>query len=130
MARFQRLLAPIVCAALAACSARARDRADTSGPRVIVVRLVTDDRGNYFDPAQISAHRGDTLRFTLARGSGVHNVDFTSDGNRPAGFPGASALLQEPGQSLDVPVTFAPGQYHFQCDPHAALGMVGTLRVE
>lgn len=27
--------------------------------------------------------------------------------------------------TVDLPA----GEYHFQCDPHAALGMVGTLTV-
>jgi plastocyanin len=27
-------------------------------------------------------------------------------------------------------VTFAPGSYYFQCDPHAALGMKGRVKVE
>jgi plastocyanin len=29
-----------------------------------------------------------------------------------------------------VPISFGPGEYYFQCDPHAALGMVGELEVE
>jgi plastocyanin len=31
---------------------------------------------------------------------------------------------------LDIPVNFAPGNYYFQCDPHAALGMIGHVDVE
>jgi len=27
-------------------------------------------------------------------------------------------------------VSFAEGKYYFQCDPHAALGMKGHLKVE
>lgn len=27
-------------------------------------------------------------------------------------------------------VSLAPGDYYFQCDPHALLGMVGKLEVE
>jgi plastocyanin len=29
-----------------------------------------------------------------------------------------------------VKVTWAPGSYYYQCDPHAALGMVGRVEVE
>ena len=96
---------------------------------VIEVKMVTDGAGNYFEPAQINAKQGDVIRFTLV--SGVHNVSFPSDQNAgAAGLPGPSAYLQLPGQTLDVPVSFAAGEYKFQCDPHAALGMLGTLKVQ
>ena len=32
-------------------------------------------------------------------------------------------------QTFDVKVTFAPGTYYYQCDPHALLGMKGHLKV-
>ncbi len=97
--------------------------------KVIVVTLTTDAKGNYFSPAEVTAKKGDTIRFTLA--VGVHNVHFLPDSNPgKAGLPPASDLLQLPGQTLDVPVTFAEGTYFFQCDPHAALGMTGHLKVE
>ena len=97
--------------------------------RVIEVKMVTEGAGNYFEPAQIEAKAGDVLRFTLV--SGVHNVSFPSDKNAgAAGLPAATAFLQLPGQTVDVPVSFGPGEYTFQCDPHAALGMVGTVKVQ
>jgi len=97
--------------------------------KVIEVKAIADDKGNYFSPNKIEAHPGDVLRFTLV--SGVHNVDFPADKNPGAsGLPAASDMLQLPGQSLDIPVTLEPGHYHFQCDPHAALGMTGELEVE
>ena len=58
-------------------------------------------------------------------------MDFLADSNSiKTGLPGASALLQLPGQSIDLKVALAPGKYYFQCDPHAALGMKGQLEVE
>ncbi|MFL5576746.1 MAG: plastocyanin/azurin family copper-binding protein [Gemmatimonadaceae bacterium] len=39
-------------------------------------------------------------------------------------------MLQLPGQTIDVKVNWAPGTHYFQCDPHAALGMVGHVKVE
>jgi plastocyanin len=97
--------------------------------RVIEVKAISDETGNHFVPNKIEAHRGDILRFTLA--SGVHNVSFPADKNPgAAGLPEPSDLLQLPGQTLDVPVSFGPGEYHFQCDPHAPLGMTGELDVE
>ena len=101
-----------------------------AGGRVITVQVLTDDKGNNkFEPSSIEAHPGDVLRFTLA--SGVHNVDFLPDSNPGVqGLPPASELLQMPGQSHDIKVSFTKGHYYFQCDPHALLGMKGKLEVE
>jgi plastocyanin len=104
----------------------------TPGPggKVITVEMTTDAQGNNkFVPNEIEAHQGDVLRFTL--GTGVHNVHFLPDSNPPgATLPPASPLLQLPGQTHDIAVSFAPGHYYFQCDPHALLGMKGKLEVE
>jgi plastocyanin len=97
--------------------------------KVIVVKLITDDAGSRFEPNKIEAHRGDVIRYTLQ--AGVHNVHFLPDSNPgKVGLPPASDMLQLPGQTLDIPVNFAEGKYYFQCDPHAALGMIGHLEVE
>lgn len=97
--------------------------------RVIEVKLVTDEKGNYFEPAEISARKGDVLRLTLV--SGVHNLSFPAEKNpRGATLPAATDFLQIAGQTVEVPVTMGPGRYVFQCDPHAPFAMVGTLTVE
>jgi plastocyanin len=100
------------------------------GRKVIVIEALTDDQGNnVFRPAKLEAHKGDVLRFTLK--GGVHNVHFLPDSNPgKSGLPAASDMLQIPGQTYDVKVTFEPGHYYFQCDPHALLGMKGKLEVE
>ena len=97
--------------------------------KVIEVQMVTDGEGNYFEPHHIEAKRGDVVRFVLH--SGVHNVSFPSDKNA-AGvtLPRPSDYLQLPGQTFDVTVDMPAGEYSFQCDPHVALGMVGTLEVD
>jgi plastocyanin len=101
-----------------------------AGGRVIEVKMMTDEQGNNrYDPSTIEAKQGDVLRYTLV--SGVHNVNFTVDKNvGKSGLPGPSALLQAPGQTYDIAVSFDPGEYTFQCDPHAALGMTGQLTVK
>jgi plastocyanin len=96
---------------------------------IIVIRTITDDKGNYFDPNKVEAKPGDVLRLTNV--SGVHNLNFLADKNPGAqGLPPASEMLQLPGQTVDIPVSMKPGEYYFQCDPHAALGMTGELEVE
>ena len=113
-----------------ATAASAGPQTPDPGHQVIVIQAMTDEQGNNrFSPNELEAHRGDVLRFTLK--SGVHNVHFLPDSNPgKQGLPAASDLLQLPGQTYDVKVTFEPGHYYFQCDPHAALGMKGHLKVE
>lgn len=95
----------------------------------IVIEAWTDATGNYYKPNKIEAHPGDVLRFVLK--VGVHNVNFLPDSNTiKTGLPPASELLQLPGQTYDLVVSMQPGHYYFQCDPHAALGMKGSLEVE
>jgi plastocyanin len=97
--------------------------------RVISIEMTTDEKGNYFTPAKFEAHRGDVLRFVLK--AGVHNVHFVADSNPgKVDLPPVSDFLQIPGQTWDLTVALAPGHYVFQCDPHAALGMIARLEVE
>ena len=99
------------------------------GGKVIVVELMSNEKGNLFDPNELEAHKGDVIRYTVK--VGVHNVHFLPDSNTvKTGLPPASDLLQLPGQTYDVLVNFPPGKYYFQCDPHIALGMKGHLKVE
>jgi plastocyanin len=96
---------------------------------VIEIRAITDEKGNYFEPSRITAKSGDVLR--VVNVSGVHNLHFLADSNPSAsGLPPASEMLGLPGQTVEVPVTMGAGQYYFQCDPHALLGMVGHLEVQ
>jgi plastocyanin len=143
----QEITLVVALALLAACSKGEKaEPADTSGAgaatttpggevtpgpggKVIVIEATTDEKGNYFTPNEIEAHRGDVLRYKLK--IGVHNVHFLPDSNPgKTGLPPASEMLQLPGQTIDIPVNFAAGKYYFQCDPHAALGMKGHLKVE
>jgi plastocyanin len=97
--------------------------------RVVEIRMASDERGNYFDPARVEVNRGDILRFTLV--SGIHNASFPADRNPgKTGLPAPTELLQTAGQTKDVPVDLAPGEYTYQCDPLAVLGMIGKVVVK
>ena len=100
-----------------------------AGGKIITVQMLTADDGtNKFEPADFEAKKGDVIRYTLQ--AGVHNVSFPADSNAgKAGLPGPSDMLQLPGQTYDVKVTWEPGRYFYQCDPHALLGMVGRVNV-
>ena len=136
----------VICVAVAACGskdgarntssdsagatgAKAAPAAASSTGKTVTVELNSDANGNYFKPAKFEVHRGDVVRFILK--SGVHNVHFLPDSNAgKSNLPPASDMLQLPDQTYDVPVNFAEGTYYFQCDPHAALGMTGHMKVE
>jgi plastocyanin len=137
------LLALVSAISLAGCSSDTKEtpRGDTATPTTsggptppaggdtVVVEMWTDGTGNYFKPNKIEAHPGDVIRYVLK--AGVHNVNFLADSNTiKTGLPKASDMLQLPEQTYDLVVSMAPGDYYFQCDPHAALGMKGELEVE
>ena len=115
--------------ASASAPAAGGEQTPDAGGRVITVEMLTDDQGNnVFRPADFEAKQGDVIRYTLV--SGVHNVSFPADSNAGrANLPKASDMLQLNGQTHDVKVTFGPGRYFYQCDPHALLGMVGHVTV-
>jgi plastocyanin len=107
----------------------AKPTATAGTGKTILVEAYSDEKGNYFKPNKIEAHKGDVVHFVLK--SGVHNVHFLPDSNPgKTGLPPASDMLQLPDQAYDVNVTFDKGHYYFQCDPHALLGMQGHLEVE
>lgn len=97
--------------------------------RVIEIKMISDEKGERYDPVEIEAHRGDVVRFVLV--SGVHNTSFPADKN-PAGvkLPSASEYLQMSGQKLDFVVDWPVGKYYYQCDAHVLMGMIGYIEVE
>ena len=112
----------------ASASATTASAVDPTG-KVIKIEMSSNEKGNFFAPNDIEAHRGDVLQFVLK--TGVHNVHFLPDSNPgKTNLPAASDFLQLPGQTWDYLVALAPGKYQFQCDPHAALGMMAKLEVE
>lgn len=123
--------------ALTACGERPAPAADpavaatvpaAAAGAVVEVKLVSDEKGNRFEPSAVTAHQGDILRLALV--SGVHNLHFLADSNPgKTGLPEPSEMLQLPGQTLDITLGLASGTYFFQCDPHAVLGMTGHLAI-
>jgi plastocyanin len=84
-----------------------------------------------FEPASVVAQHGDTVRFIEAAAV-MHNVRFTK--HAPGAKLGAAEsgpYLTTKGQTYDLVIDkrFTDGAYEYVCDPHAALGMKGTLVV-
>lgn len=91
------------------------------------VKMVSGS-GERFEPGDLEVKRGDVVRFVLV--AGVHNASFPAAQN-PAGIelPEATPYLQVPGQTHDMVIDLPSGDYNYHCDPHAALGMTGTIKV-
>jgi plastocyanin len=95
----------------------------------IDIKMITDSRGERYDPVEVTIVRGDSLRFLLE--SGVHNVNFLAAKNPPgAKLPPMSEYLQLPGQKLSYLIDFPEGRYYYQCDIHVLLGMIGHVNVK
>ena len=97
--------------------------------KVIVIDMVRDEQAHmYFAPSKVRAERGDTLRFVVR--AGTHDIYFLPDSNPGVSdLPPRTIMAERPGEVIDVVVTFAPGHYYFQCDPHVSRGMIGHLDV-
>jgi plastocyanin len=107
------------------------------------VRMVVNARGEYrYEPQDITVRAGDAVRWLMVSG-GPHNVHFQRDqipqgaeGQLSANMPDKQGDLMSPmfmneGESYTVSFANLPaGTYHYVCDPHLALGMVGNVIVQ
>ena len=129
-------ISSIVCAIsslVLATSAAGAQTATTDASHVIVVKLI--ERGGSipyaFEPATVTATRGDTLRF-VQMANVPHNVRFTKQAHGARlGSATTGPYLVAKGQKYDLVIDtrFADGSYEYVCDPHEAIGMHGTLVV-
>ena len=108
--------------------------APARGGRLLVVKLVTKGGSipYAFEPANVTAQRGDTVRFVEDAGV-LHNVHFKSHPNGASlGAAASGPYLSAKGQKYDVVIDsrFTDGRYEFVCDPHETIGMRGVLNVE
>jgi plastocyanin len=113
----------ILAAGAVVCAAAARPS------KGAVVKVVVGAHAEMrFEPAALTVHRGDVIRFVAA--NGVHDVHFLPERNPGAKkLPAASDYLLRDGDVYELKVELAPGTYEFQCDPHASMGMKGKLTV-
>ena len=86
---------------------------------------VVNTVANSFNPSNLTIAVGDTV--TWINTGGMHNVNGNQStfANNPASF----------GNSLGSGWTYShvftiPGTYDYQCDPHAGMGMVGSVLVQ
>lgn len=107
------------------------------------VKMVGDDKGFRFEPANLTIKTGDAVKFVFVSG-GPHNVAF--DGSTLAADVKAqldanfgsermaelnSNMYMAVGQGVTISFAKIPaGEYHFNCTPHLAMGMKGVLTVQ
>jgi plastocyanin len=106
------------------------------------VKMVGDEKGYRFEPANITVKQGDAIKFTMVSG-GPHNVAFDEAAIPAAGkaqltanIPNAAAplssqMLLNPNESITISfANVAPGAYNYHCTPHLAMGMKGVITVQ
>jgi plastocyanin len=118
---------------LAAQDAAHQDAANVPTPQTIVIKLVERPGAMpfAFEPANVTAHHGDTLRF-VQFASTMHNVHFkTQPRGAKLGSAAMSQYLTTKGQaySLVVDSRFVDGTYEVVCDPHEMIGMHAFIAV-
>lgn len=106
------------------------------------VRMLGDDRGYRYEPANLTVRQGDGIRFVNVNGF-PHDVTFEADRIPAAGraqleanmpdqrAPLTSQLFTQPNETYTISfANVAPGQYPFHCTPHLAMGMTGVITVQ
>lgn len=106
------------------------------------IKMIGDEKGYRFDPANLTIKPGDAVAFTVVDG-GPHNVAFDpttvpadSKDQLNANMQGqiselSSPMLMNPGETYVISFgNIKPGTYPFHCTPHLAMGMKGTITVQ
>ncbi len=110
--------------------------------KTVEVKMVGDDKGYRFEPADITVKQGDGIKFVMISG-GPHNVAFdpaTVPANAKAALSAnmpnqiselSSPMLMNPNEAYTISFANVPaGKYDFHCTPHLAMGMKGTITVQ
>ena len=104
------------------------------------VKMIGDGSTYKFDPANITIKQGDGIKWVMVSG-GPHNVAFLD--TPEAAKAQLSANMQNQMKELTSPMMMTPnetyvvsfanvpaGTYNYHCEPHAAMGMKGSITVQ
>ena len=121
-------------------------RAAEAQPKAVTtheVRMLGDADGYRYEPTEINANSGDSIRFVLVSG-GPHHVAFDTATvsaefkavmmrNMPDRWKEddlSGKMLLFPGESYTISLEgVAPGTYDFRCLPHLAMKQTGRIIV-
>lgn len=131
--------APAAAAPAAAAPAAAAGTAAPITGKTIEVKMIGDAKGYRFEPANITAKVGDGIKF-ISVAMGPHNVAFTvyppeSKAQLDANFGTDKMGELSSGLKMDNDTFLLslgglkPGKYEFNCTPHLAMNMKGTLTI-
>jgi plastocyanin len=107
------------------------------------IRMLGDDKGFRFEPANLTIKSGDAVKFIAISGF-PHNVAFSATGlaadvkaQLDANFGTermaelTSNMYMTEGQNATISFANIPaGKYEFNCTPHLAMGMKGVITVQ
>jgi plastocyanin len=106
------------------------------------VKMIGDDKGYRFDPAELTIKSGDGIKYINVSG-GPHNVSFDPaslaadvKAQLAANMPNttselSSPLLVQPNETYTVSFGKIPaGTYEAHCTPHMAMNMKQTIHVQ
>ncbi len=121
-------------------SATAAAAAMPATGKTVEIKMVGDEKGYRFEPANVTINVGDALKFTVVSGM-PHNVAFTNvpaaaRAQLQANMPEAMGdlmgkMLLAAGDTYTVSFAgLVAGKYDFNCTPHIANNMVGTVTVQ
>ena len=108
--------------------------------KTVEIKMIGDGQTYKFEPANVTLKAGDGVKFTMVSG-GPHNVAFldtpaASKSQLMANMPNqmkelTSPMMMNPNENYTVSfANVAAGTYNFHCEPHAAMGMKGTITVQ
>lgn len=107
------------------------------------IKMIGDDKGYRFEPANITIKQGDAIKFVAVSGF-PHNVAFAATGlsdavkaqitanlgtARLADLSSQMYLAENEGFTLSF-AGIPAGKYEYNCTPHLAMNMKGVITVE
>lgn len=96
---------------------------DETGSSSVTIQVGAGSDGLAFDPAAVRVDSGTEVTWEWTGNGGSHNVAVNQG---PTEF--SSETVGEEGHTFSQ--TLESGNYMYQCDPHATLGMHGAVIVE
>jgi plastocyanin len=104
------------------------------------VKMIGDGTTYKFDPANITIKAGDGIKWTMVSG-GPHNVAFintpaAAQAQLSANMPNqmkelTSPMMMTANENYQMSFANIPaGKYDYHCEPHAAMGMAGSITVQ
>jgi plastocyanin len=106
------------------------------------IKMIGDDKGYRFEPADITIKAGDAVKFIMVTG-GPHNIAFDGETMPADSKAQLDANMDQKLGELSSPmlmnaneayvISFGgvkPGKYTFHCTPHLAMNMKGSITVQ